>query len=194
MHEKAWLDSWLAFLFFVRCYNRLRYDELEKSLDAFTASSVDNLLDKIRLMASRPIPEFNKFESLDLLEALKNAAQDTKHEKAGYYKFVFETLRGKINEPNEQLRNFLLPLLRDKDQEKVLEVVAKLDKKNRRRQTRQNPGGERKARAVPYSGGRCFYCNRFGHVQAYCFKRKMEMTGPSGFSCKGQFSQSGQNK
>ena len=130
---------------------QLRYDELKKSLDAFTASSVDNLLDKIRHMASRPIPEFNKFESLGLLEASKNAAQDTKHEKTGYYKFVFDTLRGKINEPNEQLRNFLLSLLGDKDQEKVLEVVAKLDKNNRRRQTRQNPGGERKVRAVPYS-------------------------------------------
>jgi len=94
----------------------LSYDELKKSFH--------NLLDKIRHMASRPIPEFNKFESLDLLEALKNAAQDTMHEKAGYYKFVFETLRGKINEPNEQFRNFLLPLLRDKDQEKVLEVVV----------------------------------------------------------------------
>ena len=58
-------------------------------------------------MASRPVPEFNKFESLDLLEALKNAAQATKHEKAGFYKFAFETLRGKINEPNEQFRNFL---------------------------------------------------------------------------------------
>ena len=70
---------------------QLRYDELKKSLDAFTVSSVDNLLDKIRYMASCPISEFNKFESLDLLEALKNAAQDTKHEKAGYYKFAFET-------------------------------------------------------------------------------------------------------
>ena len=105
----------------------LRYDELKTSLDAFTASSVDNLLYKIRHMASRPVPEFNKFESLDLLEALKNDTQDTKHEKAGYYKFAFETLRGKINEPNEQFRNFLLPLLGDKDQEKVLEVVARME-------------------------------------------------------------------
>lgn len=173
---------------------QLRYDELKKSLDAFTASSVDNLLDKIRHMASRPVPEFNKFESLDLLEALKNAAQDTKHEKAGFYKFAFETLRGKINEPNEQFRNFLLPLLGDKDQEKVLDVVAKVEKNNRRRQTRQNPGGERKAGAAPYSGVRCFYCNRFGHVQAYCFRRKREMAGSSGFSYKGQSSQSSQNK
>ena len=132
-------------------------------------------------MASRPVPEFNKFESLDLVEALKNAAQDAKHEKAGFYKFAFETLRGKINEPNEQFRNFLLPLLGDKDQEKVLDVVAKVEKNNRHRQTRQNPGGERKAGAAPYSGVRCFYCNRFRHVQAYCFRRKREMAGSSGF-------------
>lgn len=54
---------------------------MKKSLDAFTVSSVDNLLDKIRHMASRPVREFNKCERLDLLEVLKIAAQDTKHEK-----------------------------------------------------------------------------------------------------------------
>jgi len=83
-------------------------------------------------------------------------------------KVAFETLRWKINEPNDQFRNFLLPLLGDKDQERVLDVVAKFEKNNRRRQVRQNPGAERKARAVPYSGIRCFYCNRFGHVQMHC--------------------------
>lgn len=60
-------------------------------------------------------------------------------------KFAFETLRGKINELNDQFRNFLLPLLGDKDQEKVLDVVAKFEKNNRRRQVRQYPGAERQA-------------------------------------------------
>ena len=100
-------------------------------MDALTKSSVDNLLEKIRHLASRPVPEFNRFEALDLLEALKNAAQDTKHEKAGYFRLSFETLRGKADEPNYQFRNFLLPLLGDKDQEKVLDVVAKVEKNNR---------------------------------------------------------------
>ena len=121
-------------------------------MDALTASSVDSLLDRIRHMASRPVPEFNRFEALDLLEALKNSAQDVKHEKEGYYKFAFETLRGEINEPNDQFCNFLLLLLEDKDQEEVLDVVAEVGKNNRRREVRQNPGAERKARAAPYSG------------------------------------------
>ena len=77
---------------------------------------MDNLLEKIRHLASRPVPEFKRFEALDLLEALKNAAQDTKHEKAGSYRLTFETLRGKVDEPNDHFRNFLLPLLGNKDQ------------------------------------------------------------------------------
>ena len=48
---------------------QLKYEELKKSEDALTKSSVDNLLEKIRHLASRPVPEFNRFEALDLLEA-----------------------------------------------------------------------------------------------------------------------------
>ena len=151
-------------------------------MDALTKSSVDSLLEKIRHLASRPVPEFNRFEALDLLEALKNAAQDTKHEKAGYFRLAFETLRGKADEPNDQFRNFLLPLLGDKDQEKVLEVVAKVQKNNRRKSVRQNSGPGRRAMAAPYMGVRCYYCNRPGHIQISCFKRKRDLGGPSGFS------------
>ena len=57
-------------------------------------------------------------------------AQDTKHKKAGYFRLVFETLCGKADEPNNQFHNFPLPLLGDKEQEKVLEVVAKVEKNN----------------------------------------------------------------
>jgi len=65
-------------------------------------------------MASRSVPEFNRFEALDLLEALRNSAQDVKHEKEGYYKFAFETLRGEINEPNDQICNFSFSYWRPK--------------------------------------------------------------------------------
>ena len=112
---------------------QLKYDELKKSMDSPTKSSVDNLPEKIRHLASRPVPEFNRFEALDVLEALKNAAQDTKHEKAGYYRLTFETLRGKVDEPNDHFRNFLLALLGDKTQEKALEVVTKVEKNNRQK-------------------------------------------------------------
>ena len=74
---------------------------------------------------------------MELLEALKNAAQDVKHEKTGYFWLTFETLRTKMNQSNEQFRNFLLPLLGDKDHEKILEIVAKVEKTNRRTHGKQ---------------------------------------------------------
>lgn len=157
-----------------------KYEDLKKNLDALTTSSVDNLLDKIRRLASRPTPEFNRFEALDLLEALKNAAQDTKHERAGYYRYTFEILRGKAEEPNDQFRNFLLPLLGDNDMGKVLEVVAKVEKTNRAKKERQNTGNGRRVMSAPYTGARCFYCDRPGHLQANCFKKRRDLGGQSG--------------
>jgi len=93
---------------------------MSKKIESPAASSVVSLLTKIRNLASRPIPEFNKFEALELLEALKNAAQDVKHEKTGYFWLTFETPQTKMNQSNEQFRNFLLPLLGDKGHEKIL--------------------------------------------------------------------------
>ena len=142
---------------------------------------MDNPLEKIRHLASRPVPEFNRFEALDLLETLQNAAQDTKHGKVGYCRLAFETLCGKADEPNDQFRNFLLPLLGDKGQEKVLEVVAKVERNNRRKSVRQNSGPGRRAIAAPYMGVRCYCCNRPGHIQINYFKRKRDSGGPYGF-------------
>ena len=52
---------------------------MKKALDEKTISSVHNLLAKINNLASRPSLEFNKYEALDLLKALKNAAHDAHH-------------------------------------------------------------------------------------------------------------------
>ena len=62
-------------------------------MDTLSCASVEGLLTKIKNLASRPIVEFNKYEVLDLLEALKNTARDVRHEKEGYFRLVYETLR-----------------------------------------------------------------------------------------------------
>ena len=49
--------------------------------------------------------------------------------KEGYFRLVYETLRGKLDQPNQMFRSFLLPLLGDKDHEKILGIVAKVEKK-----------------------------------------------------------------
>ena len=61
-------------------------------MDTLTKSSVDNLLKRLMSLTSRPLVEFNKYEALELVDALKNAAHDSKHEKEAYYRLVFEML------------------------------------------------------------------------------------------------------
>ena len=117
-----------------------------------TKSSVENLLKRLMSLASRPLVEFNKYEALELVDVLKNAAHDSKHEKEAYYSLVFGTLRGKLDEPNDQFRNFIFPLLGDKDHEKVLDVVAKVEKNNiRQMQKSSASGGVLKNRSYPSS-------------------------------------------
>ena len=61
-------------------------------------------------------------------------------------------------------------------------MVANVEKNNRRKSVRQNSGPGTRAMAVPYMGVRCYYCNRPGHIPLSCFKRKIDLGEPSGFS------------
>ena len=155
-----------------------KYNELKEAMDTLTKSSVDNLLKRLMSLASRPLVEFNKYEALELVDALKNAAHDSKHEKEAYYRLVFETLQGKLDQLSDQFRNFIFPLLGDKDHEKVLDVVAKVEKSNLRQiQKSSGAGGVSKNRSYPSSGPprRCFYCNKPGHIKAQCLQRKRDL-------------------
>ena len=58
-----------------------KYNEMKEAMDTLTKSSVDNLLKRLMSLASRPLVEFNKYEALELVDALKNAAHDSKRVK-----------------------------------------------------------------------------------------------------------------
>lgn len=70
--------------------------------------------------ASRPLADFNKYEALEMLEALQHTAQDTKHERQKFYRLVYQTVRGKMDVLHDQLKSLILRLLGDKDNEKYL--------------------------------------------------------------------------
>jgi len=112
-------------------------EEVKRKVESLTTSSLENLLGRIRNLASHLIAEFSRFEAMELLEAIKNAAHDNKNEKANYYRLTCETLRSKLHSCSDaQFHKYLLPLLGDKDQEKILDVMAKVEKSNRNRQGR----------------------------------------------------------
>ena len=145
-------------------------EDMKSKIDVLSASTVDQLIRRVRNLASRPAPEFNKYEVLELIEALKNAAQDANHEKRDYCKATFETLREKVNQPDEMFRSYLLPLLGDKDHEKILEIIARVEKHaDRRSVSRRNAGPYKRSR--DRGGLRCFYCHQLGHFRAECPKR-----------------------
>ena len=63
----------------------------------------------------RPLPEFNKYEAIDILETLQNTSRDNQDEKREFYRLVYQTARGKVDLPKEHFRALLLRLLGDKD-------------------------------------------------------------------------------
>ncbi|XP_028404024.1 uncharacterized protein LOC114526638 [Dendronephthya gigantea] len=61
---------------------RKKYDELKHTMDGLTETSVQATLTRLIRLASRPLTQFNKHEALELVESIKHAAHDTKHEKS----------------------------------------------------------------------------------------------------------------
>ena len=88
---------------------------------------------KIMAYASRPLPDFNKYEALEMLESLQLTAQDSRHDCQNFYRLVYLTVRGKLHVPWDQFRSLVLRLLGDKDHEKIFDCVAKVEKHHRSR-------------------------------------------------------------
>ena len=70
---------------------RRNFNELQKKVESLTTSSLESLWGKVRTLSACAIAEFCRFE------AIKDAAQDSKHSRANYYKLVCETLHSKIH-------------------------------------------------------------------------------------------------
>lgn len=152
-------------------------------MEDISRPSVDGVVKKTMDYAMRPPIEFNKYEALDLLENLQNAARDTKHDKQEYYRLAYRTARSKINLPAESFRSLTLRLLGDKDHQKVFEAVAKVEKPLLKASSSgrtsfppysSSTWGPRlyrtRGRARP-STSTCYYCHQPGHRIARCFLR-----------------------
>ena len=137
-----------------------RLEALEKSQKA----SVDSALDEFQLFTKSPM--FNKEKALDYLINLKIVAKETNHPKSGFFNAVLQAMQDKIRVPDVQFLQYLQALLGDKDHEKVLDSIAKVDKAMRVPAPRpyRARGRARGGRASV----RCFACNQFGHYQSYC--------------------------
>ena len=86
-------------------------------------------------------------------------------------------MQEKLDQPSDQFRNFIFPLLGDKDNEKVLDVVAKVEKSNLRK-IQKSSGASGVSKNMSYLSSRlprqCFYCNKPGHIKAQYLQMKRD--------------------
>ena len=152
-------------------------------METMTRSSVESSLKKIMDYASPPLSDFNKYEALEMLESLPHTAQDTKHEQQNFYRLIYQTVRGKLDVPSDQLRSLVLHFLGDKDHEKVCNCVTMGEKHYRLR------GRDGATAIAPYHRGcnsrdfprnpeqalSCFYCGEEGHFKRWCNTQKTHL-------------------
>ena len=128
-------------------------------------ASVESTLQDLRLLLKAPI--FSKDQAFDYLLTLRLVAKETKHAKAGFYEAVLRAMREKSNVPDIQFKRYVEVLLGDKDQEKVLEMISKVDKSVRRGDAPNTVS--RRVRSRPFRRPiQCYNCHQFGHYQSYC--------------------------
>jgi RNA polymerase-interacting CarD/CdnL/TRCF family regulator len=63
-----------------------------------------------------------------MFESLKDIAKDKSHERKEYYRLAYQTVREKVDLPKEQFHTLILRLLGDKDHDKILDIVSKVEK------------------------------------------------------------------
>jgi hypothetical protein len=145
----------------------------------------------------RPLVEFNKYESLDLLENLQNTARDTKHES----KSIIDSLIRRRGARSTFLRNifvrWFLGYLAIKITRGFFDTVAKVEKSILK--TSLLPGspysyrrgapmlGPYRGRARGRSSGppaTCYYCHQPGHRVARCFLRMSQSASSTSTSSK----------
>lgn len=71
---------------------------------------------------------FVKEEALHCLIDLKATASPEKHERFPHFSVVHDAMKHKMLVPPGQFRRYLVALLGDKAQERVFDIVAKVDK------------------------------------------------------------------
>lgn len=144
--------------------------ERMKKLEEAQKDSVDSILSQIKHMVSVRGAPFNKDHLIDMLLTLKMVARESDHNKAGYFTAVLEAMREKLSVPDDQFKKYACVLLGDKDHERVLEAMAKVDKASKvlGNKQRGEPEATMRRGADRFANIKCFRCQEYGHYKSHC--------------------------
>ena len=162
-----------------------RVQILERKLKALedegARRSTENALITLRRHLNRPLNMFDRYEAIELLQSLVRLARNEAHEKADMYAAAPDEVRARVDQlDNESLQRLFVGLLGDPVQAKIAKEANSILKSSTRSAAPPS-SGLRYARPRPYGGGRCFVCNRYGHMARECQFNQC----PSQFSYRG---------
>ena len=134
---------------------RLREEvrQSKQSVELVTNTTFENLVEQILTYTTHMLSEYNNYEVLEMLEILHNNS-------------VYQTVREKVDSSKDHFKDLVMRLLGDKDHEKVLDIVCKVEKSNRKKSRQREGGAARVARSSRPFNMRCYFCNRRGHIKA----------------------------
>ena len=102
--------------------------------------TADDLKREIVQHALRQATDFDKYQALAKAEHLKFFARESKDKRDDYYATVQTALLERINRPTNQFKSYVLALLGDREYEKIVEAIGKVDKSFQpRRDSNHNP-------------------------------------------------------
>lgn len=99
-----------------------------KALEERQKPSVSDLKKIVIQYAFRQTCDFDKYKALELIENLKNVAVQCKDKKADYFTTVHAKLLERLSRPADQFKSYILSLLADRDYERIIDAVAKVDR------------------------------------------------------------------
>lgn len=134
-------------------------------LERSQLATVESTVTELRRFASSKTP-FDRDHAIDSLLNLKIVATERKHPKSAFFTAVFKAI---------------LVLLGDREHEKVLEAMTKVDLKTFQSTSATSSiavGGRRRRAPIRLSQVQCYYCNGYGHYQRRCPSRRESVSSP----------------
>ena len=160
-------------IFSLVCHADVRLAELERKVRALeqekTLETTEGTLVNLRRSLNRPNSAFDRFEVLDILEALVRLARTQAHQKAEEYAAALDEVRARWDSlSSPELQHLLLGLLGDPVRAKVAEEAASLLKSASKTSGQSHVGPIRPRLGIPFGRGPCFKCGRLGHFACTC--------------------------